>query len=206
MRQRTPRSHRLVQLICLPLAHASSKMGMIDAYFSPLGVSGLSELSVAYATVPLQPGDQFVVSDARLKRMPAVRWNASIACAMLLLVDLDAGGRGDDDSQAGPLGPFVHSLWTHCRDGAVQSCRVVKPYLPPGANKPKPNRYVYLLLSHACSASLHRPKGLRWGSKFDVGLLLSSNRGPAALVPAAYNFLLVGGPSGASMSKRSMRG
>ena len=192
-----------------------------DVYLLQEGIrSNLPALSVQYGGVA--PGRRnatlsFWLPNDRdlLEQLPRISWSrrATGQCSMLLFVDLDAGGRKGRDTEPGNKGPFIHSLWTHCRRGTqpnskglqqLQECREIKAYLPPGNMAPLPNRYLWLLFAHACDARLRLPRDFRWGTTLSFRQLLADNAG-CALLPVARSLMLVGGPSSATTKAQRRR-
>ncbi|KAL1500677.1 hypothetical protein AB1Y20_013324 [Prymnesium parvum] len=205
MAKRRPRL--LLPMLIATSAHGFTERDPVGVYLRQFGLLELPQLSVRYGDVLLDDDRRnFKLPSRLLQRMPTITWNASIDCAMLLFVDLDAGGRPESDLLAGSNGPFVHSLWTHC-PGSILGCRVVKRYLAPGTTAPRESRYVYLLFRHACDAELKLPQSFKWGTKFSIATLLAENKN-AGLSPVAYNYMLVSGaPAVAKRAdKRVVRG
>jgi hypothetical protein len=166
-------------------------------------MADLPELSVHYGDTALH-GQHFVnVRNGRrpknslLARTPTVTWDTSSThCGLLLFVDIDAGGGSVSNRSAGHNGPFVHALWTHCKEGfdAGANCRVAKKYQPPGNTDAIPNRYAYILFRHACSADLRIPTSFRYArDKLSFASLLEEN---PSLAPVSANFLYAGAARG----------
>ena len=183
-------------LACASSSANPSPMEQLDAYLNHHGIPSLPILSVRYNDTELHGQHLYNGVKGRprnemLKSMPTVTWDASIQCAMLLFVDIDAGGRPTNDSQAGPMGPYVHSLWTHCRGGTASECsHTLKNYLPPGSMNARPNRYAYVLFSHPCAAEIKLPTRYKFGKdKLSFDRLLNENVGLSA---RAATFMNVG--------------
>ena len=161
------------------------------------GMGNLPVLDVRYGDAAVQ-GQIFVNRKARPKnevlvQVPAVTWDSSsVPCGLLLFIDIDAGGYKAPGTRAGMYGPFVHSMWSHCKGGfnAGKSCETRKKYLPPGHTGAVPNRYAFILFRHDCSASLKLPTKFRFSKdKLSLANLLSHNPG---LTPVAATFLRAG--------------
>ena len=185
----------------------SANMSLVDIYLREQGVPSLPVLPVIYGDDVTLQGESSRFSqppkNELLANAPRVQIPPDVQCAVILFLDLDAGARPGRRfniySNTGRFGPFVHSLWSHCSGGEVPqvptvSCkRTHKAYLPPGHTHNPPNRYMWLLLRHACNAGLHLPNRYQFGKdRLSVSKLLTDNV-HADLSPLAYNFLLVGG-------------
>lgn len=135
----------------------------IDAYLKRFGMEKLKPLDVRFGEDLRLTGDSHIFNqnDADFKvwkqaKSPTVSWSLPAGTlAMVLFLDLDAGGRPATDDQAGRLGPYVHSLWADCDGDSLESCKqVVRPYKAPGNSAAAPNRYTYLLLQQAGPAKI----------------------------------------------------
>ena len=185
----------------------------LDAYLRHIpGMEDLPELSVIYGSCAMDSDcfrlrGQLFENEKRHKPMnvvlakePRITWGNRrgenrVKCGMVLFVDLDAGGRSKSGNSApGRFGPFVHSLWTHCKGGSLNAstCRAVKPYLAPGCTDTPGNRYAFLLFRHACSADLKLPARFKYGKdRLSLLALLADNPG---LTPVSATFLEAGAP------------
>lgn len=171
---------------------------LIEAYLEQFGIpAGLPELSVKYGTTEVH-AQEFVKprDNALLHVMPEVTWDMPAgAKAMVLFIDLDGLGRPEDPKRAGRMGPYVHSMWTDCTANrlSLEACHVVKPYLAPGNNRPRTNRYTWILFNQAdltVQINQKAPGLMRFGRSFDLRALLQANPSMRAI---SYNVAMVGG-------------
>jgi len=188
-----------------------------DAYLLREGItSNLPALDVHHGDIVLRQNQHanatasFWLPEDRklLARPPHISWPSfpTVDCGMLVLVDIDAGGRATNDMEAGKSGPFLHSMWTHCdktpfaNETEVQlrsNCREVRPYLPPANMRNPANRYLWILFRHACDAQLLLPTEFHWGFKLSFRQLLADNM-KSRLAAIARSVMLVGGRTAAN--------
>ena len=200
---------------CTAAAEPPYRFGPIDAYLQQFGMDKLKKLDMRFGDLVLDGDSRIYVqgeagSDA-WKRPPGgsgptITWSLPAGTsAMVAFLDLDAGGRPASDTDAGRLGPFVHSLWADCDGNSLTSCKkVVRPYRAPGNNAVAPNRYTYLLLRQDGPARIdEKAAGFRFGTRFSLARLKKDNPG---LTPEAYNFMLVRGDQVKKAKKGLRRG
>jgi len=184
----------------MTLISAEADFAVVDAYLKQFGVVPANILDVRFGDILLHgSSSQFNRSAAPfLRSTPSITWEGT---GSVIFLDLDCGGRPADDTHAGRIGPFVHSLWPDCQ-GSIEYCATVGVrYRPPGNTSPKPNRYTFLLIEHSSDRKLNwslTTPGFRIGAGLDLAELLRIN--PAARL-ASYNFMLVGEPRGTAKKR-----
>lgn len=128
----------------------SALLSDLTSYFAQFGFPPLPELSVTYGSgMSLHGAASRFVKDRDMRFLwtaPSITWDADETDqeAMIVMMDLDAGGRRSADGvEPGPIGPYVHAMYTHCSGGSLRSCKTMIPYVPPGVGRGT-NRYVFL--------------------------------------------------------------
>lgn len=91
----------------------------------------------------------FIKDDDALRKPPAISWDAAkVPKGIVVMMDLDAGGRnGADGAAPGPLGPAIQGLWVGCTGGSIGHCQYnIVPYSAPHAAKGT-HRCTFMLLN-----------------------------------------------------------
>jgi hypothetical protein len=166
---------------------------------------GLPKLNVTYiirgenggsgADLPLR-GAGTRIDNGRatfLATQPRIEWDCSGCTATVLFIDTDCGGRRAEAPQRlGWCGPVMHSLWSECSGGNLDSCGTTRVrYKPPGVRRGT-NRYAFILLRQAKSLTTtlaRRSLPVRSTMHWDLARFVAANR----LEPIAWNFAHITG-------------
>ena len=155
-----------------------SLLADLEGYYGRFGFPALPELSVTFGNIELHGAAMRFVKDRDMRFLwapPSITWPEEPGEKMVVFMDLDAGGRqAIDGITPGPIGPFVHAMWTHCTGSSISSCKALIPYWPPGVSSGT-NRYVFLLMRQPLGKQLQSAPTASERAHWDFGRFLEAN-------------------------------